>query len=186
MTEWYDGLDAMWDSASRRLTRGVADRKAAARHPVLATVGLDGFAEARVVVLRGFDLEGMVLEVHTDLASAKCREIEAYPGITLMIWDAKANLQIRIRALASFLDRAETEEIWPRVPETARKVYGGTPAPGHPLVAPDMFVPASDQARFAVLKCRAVEVDMLYLGADYHRRAEFKRIDGWVGRWIAP
>ena len=59
-----DTLNDVW----QRLGRGVADRKAPARHPVLATVGKNG-GEARMVVLRGADRATGCLEVHTDRKS---------------------------------------------------------------------------------------------------------------------
>ena len=55
MSETGHSLAATLDRAWAMLAAGVADRTAPARHPVLATVGRGGGAEARVVVLRGAD-----------------------------------------------------------------------------------------------------------------------------------
>ena len=54
-----------------RLLRGVRDRRAPTRHPTLATVTPDGRPKARTVVLRAADKQAGILELHTDLHSAK-------------------------------------------------------------------------------------------------------------------
>jgi drug/metabolite transporter (DMT)-like permease len=50
-----------------RLLRGVGDRHAPARHPVLATVAQGGMPQARTVVLRAADAAAGTLDIHTDL-----------------------------------------------------------------------------------------------------------------------
>lgn len=170
-----DTLNDVW----QRLGRGVADRRAPARHPVLATCGADG-AEARVVVLRGADRADATLEVHTDTASAKVAELREHPNATLLIWDQKARLQIRVRVAVAI---AEADPIvWARVPDTARGVYGGMPQPGTPINAPEDHQPNPEPARFAVLTCKIREIETLHL-SNPHRRARF-RDD--AAQWIAP
>ena len=39
--------------------------------------------------------------------------------------------------------------------------------------------------RFAVLRCLAEEIDAVSL-AEPHRRALFRRADGFAGAWLAP
>lgn len=170
-----DTLNDVW----QRLGRGVADRKAAARHPVLATVGETG-GEARMVVLRGADRATGCLEVHTDAASAKVKELRANPNATLLIWDQKARLQIRLRVTITI--KEGDAGAWSRVPDTARGVYGGTPPPGARIETPSDHAPNPTPERFAVLTCRIVEIETLTLDTP-HRRARF--CDG-SAQWIAP
>ena len=170
-----DTLNDVW----QRLGRGVADRKAPARHPVLATVGKTG-GEARMVVLRGADRATGCLEVHTDAASSKVTELRANPNATLLVWDQKARLQIRLRVKVS-ISEGDTDT-WARVPDTARGVYGGTPPPGAPINAPSDHRPNPIPARFAVLTCRIVEIETLTLDTP-HRRA---RNCAGSAQWIAP
>ncbi|NNK78657.1 MAG: pyridoxamine 5'-phosphate oxidase, partial [Litoreibacter sp.] len=75
---------------------------------------------------------------------------------------------------------------WARIPETARKVYGGAPHPGGRLAQPREFTPAPSPDRFTILKCRIEEIESLHLGAAFHTRARFFRTDGFAGRWVAP
>ena len=177
-------LDAFRNAVWQRLSRGVADRRAAARNPVLSTVGLDGAAKARVVVLRGADPSGGRLEMHTDAESQKVAELTREPGATALVWDARAKLQIR--AEGALQARSGTEQEWDRVPAAARRVYGGTPHPGKAIAAPAAFAPSEVPARFCVLTLEIARLDVLWLGPELHYRAFFERGDGWAGQWVAP
>lgn len=177
-----DWLEDCW----QRLSRGVADRRSPARNPVLASVGMDGAAKARTVVLRAAQRSDSLLQVHTDTASAKVGEVQASPGVTLHVWDAKAHLQIRAEAQASVRQGAAAAEDWARVPEGAAQVYGGDPLPGGLLDDPADHTPGPDPERFCVLDCALIRLDLLWLGREGHRRAEFSRADDWAGQWIAP
>ncbi|MEL6644219.1 MAG: pyridoxamine 5'-phosphate oxidase [Pseudomonadota bacterium] len=179
----FTTLDGTLTQVWQRLGRGVADRRSPARHPVLATVGRDG-AEARTVVLRGVDAAAGVLTFHTDLASGKVAEIADHPGGTVLIWDAKAQLQMRLRVHLSV--RAGTAAEWAAVPEGAQRVYGGTPAPGAPVATPEDHDPAPDPARFGVVTAEVLEIETLHLGRERHRRAVFRRAEGFQGVWLAP
>ncbi|MEM1275682.1 MAG: pyridoxamine 5'-phosphate oxidase family protein [Pseudomonadota bacterium] len=186
MSDWWTSLAETHAEVWRRLTRGVADRRAPARHPVLATQRQGGFAEARVIVLRGADREAGTLELHTDSASSKITEIRQNPGVTLLIWEQTAKLQIRLRCHITVATGAETAPIWAKVPDTARQVYGGAPEPGQPIDQPEEFSANPDPNRFAILTCQIAEIETLHLGQDRHRRALFSAKDGWAGQWLAP
>lgn len=184
MTDWWLQTDRLLAQAWTLLGRGVADRHAAARHPVLATVSPEGWADARTVVLRGAVAESALLTVHTDSASEKIAALKANPRCTLLVWNPKAHLQIRIRAKAEI--SCGDDAAWARMPDGARQVYGGTPPSGTVLDDPADHAPGPDRARFAVIDCQAEEIDLLHLGQDRHRRALYARADGWRGQWIAP
>ncbi len=177
-------LEDLHEDVWQRLARGVADRHAAARYPVLATVGLSGAAEARVVVLRGADRATGVLTIHTDAASGKVAEVQKVPDATLLVWDARAQRQFRLRCTVS--SRPGTPEEWARVPDPSRRAYVCAPAPGTPIPRPDACTPGADATRFTVLEATLQEVEILHLGSERHLRAVFRKADGWRGQWLAP
>lgn len=186
MSDWWTSLEDTRAEVWRRLNRGVADRRAPARHPVLATKGSGEFAEARVIVLRGVDAEAGTLELHTDKASAKIAELSFNPGATLLVWEQTARLQIRLRCHVTVSTGPDTAHVWAKVPDSARRVYGGTPDPGQPIEKPEDFSADPNPERFAILTCKIAEIETLHLGEDRHRRALFRAKDGWSGQWIAP
>ena len=182
---WATELDSLWAEVWTRLSRGVRDRRAPARHPTFATVSPDGWPEARTVVLRGADPVNAMLEVHTDLRSAKVAALRVNPRAALHVWDAAAQLQTRVEAQVTLLTGADVAEIWARVPDPSRQSYGTTPAPGQPIAASLDYDKTPDQATFAVLRCQVEAVDAVHLGPR-HRRARFERQNSFSGQWLSP
>lgn len=182
---WANDLAELHAQVWTRLARGVHDRHAPARHPTLATVTPDGLPQARTVVLRAADRGSGNVECHTDIHSAKVRQLRATPFAVLHVWDSVAHLQFRLEAEATILKGADVAAIWARVPEPSRLAYGSTPAPGQPVAHALGYTRKPDPACFAVIRLHLLALDVLHLGPS-HRRARFMRTDNWAGQWLAP
>jgi pyridoxine/pyridoxamine 5'-phosphate oxidase len=182
---WCSDLATLRRQVWERLVRGVRDRHAPARHPTLATIGMDGMPQVRTVVLRAADKPAATLDIHTDLHSAKVTQLRSDPRAALHVWDPSPHLQVRIEAEVAILSGAEVADIWHRVPEASRLAYGSAPAPGQSIEAALAYEKSPDPAAFAVLRLSVQAIDALYLGPD-HRRARFDRADEWAGQWLAP
>ncbi|MGS2742488.1 pyridoxamine 5'-phosphate oxidase family protein [Halomonas sp. LS-001] len=182
---WAEELPRLHEHLWSRLIRGVHDRHAPARHPVLATVSSQGEPQARTVVLREADKQAATLTFYTDLHSAKVLELTNTPKASLHIWDASAHLQTRIQADVSILSGDDVRERWKKVPEHSRSAYSTGSAPGQPIADSLAYTKTPDPAAFAVLHLKVQAIDALHLGS-YHRRARFQRIDDWAGQWLVP
>jgi pyridoxamine 5'-phosphate oxidase len=182
---WAADLATLHAHVWQLLTRGVRDRRAAARHPTLATVSIDGKPQARTVVLRAADQARATVDIHTDIHSAKIAELRARPFAALHIWDASAHLQMRLESEVTILTGADVAAIWARVPDVARLSYGCTPVPGVPIASALDYVKVPDQAAFAVLRMQIMSMDIVHLGPN-HRRAAYKLADQWAGQWLVP
>lgn len=178
-------LAAFLDLGWQRLTRGVADRRAASRHPVFATVSPDGRPEARTVVLRGASRSSGTVEVHTDGGSDKVTSLRINPCAQLMIWDEKAKLQIRLSTTVTIHQGPEVSDRWRNVPDGSRMAYGASPTPGTPIPHAHAYEKLSSQDWFTVLTCRIESIELMQL-IDPHRRAVFMAQDGWIGQWRVP
>lgn len=178
-------LAAFLNDAWQKLSRGVADRRAPARHLTFATVSPAGWPEARTVVLRAARPSLAELDIHTDIASLKMASLHASPKAELHVWDPKANFQIRAQALVTVRAGANAAEEWDKVPDASRAGYGTTPSPGTPIAEATAFEKPSVQENFAVLTCRIERFDLLELSTP-HKRAVFQRADDWAGNWVAP
>ena len=178
-------LRAFLDAGWQHLRRGVADSRSPARYPTFATVSPDGVPEARTVAMRGAAQADAVVEVHTDIVTAKVKALQASPRAALHIWLPKPRLQIRLTTTVEIVTGDSIDAAWAKVPPESRVSYGTHPEPGSPI--PDVFAydkpPVRD--RFAVLRCVIDHIDLVELG-ERHRRAEFIRADGWNGTWLAP
>ena len=182
---WVTELSTLYQHVWQLLVRGVKDRRAAARNPTLATVAPSGMPQARTVVLRAADQAGAMLEVHTDIRSAKISELRTNRFAALHIWDASAHLQTRLETEVTILSGADVEAMWLRVPDAARISYGGLPKTGAPIATSLSYTKTPDRDAFAVLQMRILAMDIVHLGPE-HRRARFERGDGWAGQWLAP
>jgi hypothetical protein len=169
---------AAWDT----LDAGTRDRAAPGRHIVLATTGANG-PEARLLVLRATDRAAGTLTLWTDTATAKATELAKDPRAALLVWDPEARVQIRLRAHVTL--RPGTPAEWSALPDAARALYGGTPAPGHPIRSPDAHTITPDPARFTILTATIDEIETLRL-ATPHERALFSRTDAFAGAWLTP
>jgi len=168
-----------------RLTRGVHDRHAPARHPTLVTVTPEGKPQARTVVLRAADKSAGKLDIHTDLRSAKFGDLRVTPFAALHVWHTSAHLQLWLEAHVTFLIGMDVAAIWENVPAASRLSYGSTPAPGQPIAQALDYTKVSNAGSFVVLRLEISTVDALHLGPN-HCRAQFDRHNEWVGAWLAP
>jgi len=182
---WAASLEGLFAQVWQRLVRGVADRRAPARHPTFATVSPNGWPEARTVVLRAADKAAAMLDIHTDLHSAKVASLSANTRAALHIWEASAHLQIRLAVSVTILSGDAVAAMWAKVPDPSRQSYGTRPPPGTPIADALAYDKPADPASFAVLRCAVLAMDVVHLGPQ-HRRAAFGRADGWAGQWLAP
>lgn len=182
---WARDLSQLYAEVWGRLTRGVHDRHAPARHPTLATVTPEGRPEARTVVLRAADKAAGTLDIHTDLRSAKVRDLRVTPFAALHVWDTSAHLQLRLEAQVTLLTGPDVAAIWAGIPTASRLTYGSTPAPGQPIAHALDYTKTSDATSIVVLRLQISTVDALHLGPN-HRRARFDRQNEWSGAWLAP
>jgi hypothetical protein len=184
-------LAASLGEAFRLIGRGVQDRRHGFHTPVLASLGLDGAPRARTVVLRGFDPAARSLRIHTDSRSAKCAEFAADPRASLLLYDAGAQVQLRLAGTVT-LHRADAlaEAAWVESREISRMCYAVEPGPGTPIAAP-LPAPTDSQAgrpHFAALLLHMARLEWLWLDSAGHQRADFAwDADGRLAsRWLAP
>lgn len=178
-------LDAFLAQAWQHLSRGVADRRAPARYPTFATVGPDGTPQARTVALRGASRAAGTLEVHTDIVTDKVAALRHTPVAALHVWVPRSDLQIRVTANVEILTGDAVAAQWEKIPAGSRVSYGTLPDPGAPIPHVYAYEKPADRARFAVLACTVISLDLVHLG-EQHRRAGYSRADGFAGQWLAP
>lgn len=177
----HDTLDTVLADAWRRLARATADRRAAWRTPVLATLAPDGAPRARILVLRAADAARATLTLHTDARSAKAAELARDPRAALLFWDSRALIQLRAEGSASL---AADPAAFTALPAGGRAVYAVAPAPGTPIATPGAVGTTDPETAFRTLTVQVASLEWLSLGTP-HRRARF---DLGAGRatWLVP
>ncbi len=183
-------LRAWLEAIAGRLARATADRRAAWRTPVVASLTGAGAPSARVMVLRGFASADWRLTLHTDARSSKVAGLTGDDRVELVFWDPKPGWQLRVAGRAAI----ETDpSAFDRLSAEARRAYAVDPPPGTPLDGPHGYAHAADDApaRFRAMRVTPETLDALSLDPDGHRRARAWRDAegapaGWAGTWTAP
>ena len=185
-------LDAIRNDIAERLADGATNRRSAMHTPVVATAN----ADARVMVLRGFDPESWTLRFHTDARSPKVAVIESDRRIGVLVYDKQAKLQLRLRGTARIVTTgSEVESVWSQSDNFARRCYLGS-GPGEHSGQPTSGLPSEFEGaeptdeevvparqNFALLLAQIEEADWFSLAHTGHRRA---LLIGDKGRWISP
>jgi len=152
------------------LTRAANDRNAGAlRWPVLASATADGGVDARMLVLRRFEREALTLELHTDARAPKVAQLLAQPRCTLVFFDARRMVQLRVAGSASIHQSdAIADAAFARAPAASLDDYRGAP-PGEAL---DGEAAQSQDARanFAAIRVGMESADWLKLSRQGHAR----------------
>lgn len=174
-------LKAAWEL----LQRGHQHPASEIRTPVLATLGLDGQANARTVVLRRVEPEKRKLFVNTDSRSPKYSELIANPQGTFVFFDSEVEVQLRIYTEICIHQNNElTYQAWNELPTHGRQIYRTTAPPGRPTPSSTSGLPASQEVHsppasnagyenFIVLEATAKHLDWLHFSKQGHRRATF-------------
>jgi pyridoxamine 5'-phosphate oxidase len=178
-------LHAFLAEGWRHLTRGVADGRSPARYPTFATVSQSGKPQARTVALRAAYPSEALVEVHTDIETAKITALRHAPYAALHIWLPKSDLQIRLTTKVDIITGPQVDTQWAKIPPASRVSYGTNPAPGTAITSVFAYEKPAERTRFAVLKCRVEEIDLVHLGLQ-HKRAIFRHENGFAGTWVAP
>lgn len=191
----YRDLGAVRHEAFRLLSRGVVDRRSAFHTPGLVTLGQDGFPEARTVVLRGFDPDAGSVTIHTDRRSRKIPEVIANRRVSLLFYDARLKIQVRLKgeAVVHMGDEAARQS-WERTPAASRTCYLTARAPGTASAVPLSGLEDSSGSEsqgfdnFAVVTVTISSLEWLYLSANGHRRARLSWNGGELEQasWLVP
>lgn len=185
MSEWFETLDGLHAQAWAELANGVVDADHPCRLASFSTLSIDGWPEARFVVVRQANAEAGMVEVQSDLCSSKFTSLRKTPKAALVWWVPAVDLQIRMQADVEISEGPALDEAWAKVPPSSRVSYGTQPPPGTPIANALDYDKTPDRAAFAALRCHISTIDLVHLGAQ-HRRAGYTRARDWQGQWLSP
>lgn len=150
----------------QELTQATHDREHEWRHPVLATLGLDQWPNARTVVLRQALEDSGELSFFTDRRSPKVAELQNWPQGMLVFWSNRLRWQLRVAAQFKVLTSGpEVDAAWSRVTPSATADYLSENSPGQPLAGDEMtIVDHLEDHQLAVIVANIKSMDWLALG----------------------
>ncbi|MBN8823726.1 MULTISPECIES: pyridoxamine 5'-phosphate oxidase family protein [unclassified Spirosoma] len=194
-TNLTDLENACW----HQLASGANQEKDGFKIMTVATCTNRG-ADARIVVLRRVDTSHKYVWFHTDARTEKVLQLEAFPTATLLFWDKQRHIQLRLTVETRLhTDDYIADEHWESATERERKLYFSEHVPGTELSAPYPGYPddvsdkvlskeANQSARknFAVIECRTLAMEYLYLSPEGQLRARFQYEPESKMTWLAP
>ncbi len=202
MPAYYSDMALTLTEIQRLLEEGSVNRKVAAHHPVVATIDASGAPSQRVMILRECNWAKSTLRFHTDLRSDKIAQVTANTIGSVLIYDERAKLQIRLSGKISLGEKEIAQDAWNASTEFARRCYMTQSAPGSIANGPISGLPewiegkqptldmlSDARVNFAILRFEFNQIDWLYLANAGHRRAKFVRewvSDIWEGNWLIP
>jgi len=178
---------ACYDMITASLKQAVASGRHGWHLLTVASIGVDGFPEARVVVLRGFDPIARRLAFHTDWRSPKVGELTKNPQLSLVSYDPGTRWQLRIRATASVHHLDEpARTAWQNAQPMSRIAYALPQSPSSELgdaawaenpPIPDLMDEVAF-ANFCLIECEYDQLEVLELRKSGNRRARLEWHDG--------
>jgi pyridoxamine 5'-phosphate oxidase len=91
----------------------------------IATIGLDGFPDARTVLARGVDDRSVVF--FTNYGSAKSRQLDAHPHAAAVFAWLELHRQVRLRGTVERVDEAESDDYFASRPRDSQLAAWASP-----------------------------------------------------------
>ena len=181
---WQDDLKKTQAKAWSVLKDASEGRLGALRHVPFATVTQENTPSQRILVLRDCNPDQWSLEFHTDRRSGKISQLNFNPYVSVLIWHAED--QIQIRAEGEVTRHAETPEFWPKLGSEGRAVYQAETPPGTKIDLPEDAQLDASLCEFCRLTLHVTMLETVYLGKTGHRRARFCKNDSVKTTWLVP
>ena len=196
-----ENTNEIFDDIKTNLTRGVKDRKHTFHTPVFSNINDENAIESRVVVLRQFDSQNMILNFHTDFRSPKVSSLQKINRSLFVFYDHKLKIQLRVKTISVINNQNTiTEELWGKTKLFSRKCYLTEKSPSSVTNIPEDGInenlkgkePTLEESEkgygnFTVVQNQIQEIDWLYLAASGHRRLKIileKNIPSF--EWLIP
>jgi pyridoxamine 5'-phosphate oxidase len=194
-------LDEVRDHIFKLWTGAVRNRHSPLHTPVVASVAADHSPSPRIMVLRYVADACTAFRFHTDVRSAKVKEIDASGPVTLLGYDPEQRVQLIVRGTGRVEQASDTADAaWDASALSSRRCYLAAHAPGTAVEAPISGLPENlltraptleesveGRSNFGVLLIAARELEWLKLTSCGNRRALFTRQgEGWHGQWTTP
>ena len=178
-------LDQILKDLKNEVKFGYLKKKHAFRYPSLASVE-EGKPIQRTVVLRD-TTDDFDLIIYTDERSNKIHQFETNPESSLLFYNHKKLLQVKIEGKMQLIrSGSEYENYWSRVQGKSQKDFITQLPPGTPIDNPDHVDYKEDEHHFCLLKLVPESMEYLELKRPNHIRAKFDKSDNWKGQFLNP
>ena len=198
--DYYNDLDKVYLKIWNTLNIGLINRDAAFHIPVFIT-GKNNISDGRIVVLRGINEKEKKIWFHSDIRSHKIKILKSNPLGTLLFYDKKEKIQLRITGKVKInYQNNVTKNSWEKTSHMSRQCYLGKNARGSEYEIPTSGLTENiDNSKytieeseigynnFCVVEIFVNTIEWLYLAAKGHRRAIFSINNNLIKKkWLIP
>ena len=200
-TSSKENTQKIFDDIKKQLTEGVKDRKHGFHTPVFSNLYKDSSIESRIVVMRKFDSEKMIINFHTDFRSPKVNSLNKFNNSLFVFYDQELKIQLRIKTISKINNQNEiTKQRWDETKLLSRKCYLTSKDPSSVTTIPEDGIPEHLTGRepefkesekgypnFTVVENKIYEIDWLFLEISGHRRLKIELNNSDTAfQWIIP
>ena len=198
--DYYNNLDKVYLKIWDLLKIGLKNRDLPFHIPVFIC-GNKIKSDGRIVVLRGVDEEEKKIWFHSDIRSNKVKILKSNPEATLLFYDKKEKIQLRISGNAKINYKNDiTKKSWKKTVHMSRQCYLGDQTPGSNALSPTSGLTSDidnlkytlkesevGYENFCVIETFINSIEWLYLAAKGHRRAYFSlKNNSLEKKWLIP
>jgi 3-hydroxyisobutyrate dehydrogenase len=166
---------------NQKLLSAVNDRNSNYHLMVVANIDEDGFPTARTVVNRFFDPENRIVCFHTDIRSPKIKELQKNDNISLVLYDPREKLQVKMQAKAVINYKNElSQKRWKETRYFSRECYLLKNPPSSKVKEHELWDFSDEDLQsdkgyetFTVIQCFYYQIDALFLHHQGHKRYLF-------------
>ena len=178
-----DGMDALiWQSLAAGATGNKHPWSIGCLMTIQKTSDDSHCPCGRTVVLRRCDIVARTIDFHTDVRSAKVKELESSGGaICWLFYEPSTKIQLRLQGSAIVVNDKHADAAWEAVTLQSRSAYLSVDPPGkqvlsqQPPSTADRFLNQSEsevgRENFRLVRTQVQSVDWLYLRQGGHVRA---------------
>lgn len=179
--------DQFFEELKDHLHKGVHKKGHPFRYAVLGTIGLDNTPAIRNIVLRQVT-DNLCLRFYTDARSNKLQQIKENNQVSLLFYDPKQMLQVKVEGLATIInDKEVLQKYWSGVQPNSRKDYITSVAPGSAISNPDVVEYLEEENHFTIVEITPTRIEYLKLKRPNHIRIQFSKTAAiWNSTFLVP
>jgi len=191
----------IFENIKKLLSIGAKDRNNSFHTPIFSNNTSKNLIKSRIVVLRKFNEENLVLNFHTDYRSPKIKDLKKNNLSIFVFYDSKIKIQLRIKSIVKIHNKNDVaRESWNSTALSSRKCYLTLKSPSSITnIAEDGIPdhlkgvdPTKDESEigyknFTVVENKIQKIDWLHLASSGHRRLKIIcEKNEQVFKWLIP
>lgn len=202
--KYFNDINLVQDEIIYLIKKAIIKKKDNFNKIIFSTLNKDKIINSRIVVLRNFYPQKYEIIIHGDKRSRKFKDICINQNVSILFWDQKKQIQIRMNGKALISKQDDVDNEWRKLQNWSKKIYltekkpgliSKLPNTGYPekfiKIAPTTCENELGKKNFGVISISIQNMEWLYLSSQGNRAAFFdiqrKQSQIYVKKsWVTP